>query len=109
MSTRRGTKLRCGGGSPEAVFTLHRMEADGTGLRTLSFHETHEWHPSVLPDGRILYTRWDYVDRNAAKFHGLWTCNLDGSNPAVLFGNYTVRPWAAYQAKAIPNSGGLQP
>ena len=104
MSTRRGTKLRCGGGSPETVFTLHRMEADGAGVRALSFHETHEWHPSVLHDGRILYTRWDYVDRNAAKFHGLWTCNVDGTNPAALFGNYTIRPWACYQARAIPGS-----
>jgi hypothetical protein len=104
MSTRRGSKLRCGGGSPETVFTLHRMEADGTQIRTLSFHETHEWHPTLMNDGRILYTRWDYVDRNAAKFHGLWTCNIDGSHPAVLFGNYTTRPWACYQAKAIPNS-----
>jgi hypothetical protein len=104
MSTRRGSKLRCGGGSPESVFTLHRMEADGAQPRTLSFHETHEWHPSVLHDGRIIYTRWDYVDRNAAKFHGLWTCNIDGSHPAVLFGNYTTHPWACYQAKAIPGS-----
>jgi hypothetical protein len=104
MSTRRGSKLRCGGGSPETVFTLHRMEAGGAGLRTLSFHETHEWHPSVLHDGRIVYTRWDYVDRNAAKFHGLWTCNIDGTHPAILFGNYTVHPWASYQAKPIPGS-----
>lgn len=104
MSTRRGSKLRCGGGSPEMAYTLHRMDADGGNLRTLSFHETHEWHPSVLNDGRIIYTRWDYVDRNAAKFHGLWTCNPDGSNPAVLFGNYTTRPWACFQAKPIPNS-----
>jgi hypothetical protein len=104
MSTRRGSKLRCGGGSPEAVFTLHRMDAEGAEPRTLSFHETHEWHPSLLNDGRIVYTRWDYVDRNAAKFHGLWTCNIDGSNPAVLFGNYTVNPWACYQARAVPNS-----
>ncbi len=73
-------------------------------MRTLSFHETHEWHPSVLNDGRIIYTRWDYVDRNAAKFHGLWTCNQDGSNPSILFGNYTTRPWACYQAKPIPGS-----
>ena len=51
-----------------------------------------------------MYTRWDYVDRNAAKFHGLWTCNPDGTNPAILFGNYTTRPWACYQAKAIPGS-----
>jgi hypothetical protein len=104
MSTRRGSKLRCGGGSPEIVGTLHRVDGEGAEPRTLSFHETHEWHPSLLHDGRILYTRWDYVDRNAAKFHSLWTCNLDGSNPAVLFGNYTVRPWACYQAKAVPDS-----
>ncbi|MBM4090683.1 MAG: hypothetical protein FJ276_14865 [Planctomycetes bacterium] len=103
-STRRGSKLRCGGGSPEVVHTLHRMDANGDNVRTLSFHETHEWHPSVLQDGRIVYTRWDYVDRNAAKFHGLWTCQPDGSNPSILFGNYTTRPWACYQAKAIPGS-----
>ncbi|MHB9065572.1 MAG: HzsA-related protein [Pirellulaceae bacterium] len=103
-STRRGSKLRCGGGSPELVYTLHRMEGDGRNVRTLSFHETHEWHPSLLNDGRIIYTRWDYVDRNAAKFHGLWTCNQDGSNPSSLFGNYTTRPWACYQAKPIPGS-----
>jgi hypothetical protein len=104
MSTRRGSKLRCGGGNPEVVYTLHRMDADGENLRTLSFHETHEWHPSLLSDGRIVYTRWDYVDRNAAKFHGLWTCNPDGTNPSILFGNYTTRPWTCYQAKAIPGS-----
>jgi len=104
QSTRRGCKLRCGGGSPEHAYTLHRMDADGGNLRTLSFHETHEWHPSVLNDGRLVYTRWDYVDRNAAKFHGLWTCNPDGTNPANFFGNYTTRPWACYQAKAIPGS-----
>lgn len=103
-STRRGGKLRCGGGSPELVFTLHRMDADGANVRTLSFHETNEWHPSVLADGRIIYTRWDYVDRNPAKFHGLWTCNPDGSSPSSLFGNYTTRPWACFQAKAIPGS-----
>lgn len=103
-STRRGSKLRCGGGSPELVYTLHRMDGVGQPIRTLSFHETHEWHPSLLNDGRVLYTRWDYVDRNAAKFHGLWTCNQDGSNPSSLFGNYTTRPWACYQAKAIPGS-----
>lgn len=104
MSTRRGSKLRCGGGSPELTNTLHRMDADGRNIRTLSFHETNEWHPSVLNDGRIVFTRWDYVDRNAACFQSLWTCNPDGSNAAVLFGNYTTRPNGCYQAKAVPGS-----
>ncbi|MCB1129016.1 MAG: hypothetical protein KDM81_21130, partial [Verrucomicrobiae bacterium] len=104
MSTRRGGKNRCGGGNPEAIHVLHRMDADGGNLQTLSFHETNEWHPFVLNDGRLVYTRWDYVDRDAACFHGLWTCNPDGSSPAVLFGNYTRLPWACYQVKPIPGS-----
>ena len=80
------------------------MEPDGSDIITLSYHETNEWHPSVLTDGRIVYSRWDYVDRSAAHFHGLWVSNPDGSNPAVLFGNYTQRISACYQPRAIHSS-----
>ncbi|MBE3068635.1 MAG: hypothetical protein IMZ66_00200, partial [Planctomycetes bacterium] len=105
MSTRRGGFTRCNNPwEPIQVYTLHRMDADGENIRTLSFHETNEWHPSVLHDGRIVYTRWDYVDRSAANFHGLWATNPDGTNPVALFGNYTSRINAFYQAHAIPGS-----
>jgi hypothetical protein len=105
MSTRRGGFGRCHNPwEPLPAYTLHRMQADGSQLRTLSVHETNEWHPSLLADGRILYTRWDYVDRSAAHFHGLWTSHPDGSHPAVLFGNYTQRINACYQGRPIPGS-----
>lgn len=105
MSTRRGGFGRCHNPwEPLPAYTLHRMNADGRGLRTLSWHETNEWHPAVLNDGRIIYSRWDYVDRSAANFHGLWTTHADGSNPAVLFGNYTLRINACFQPRAIPGS-----
>jgi len=105
MSTRRGGFGRCHNPwEPLPSYTLHRMNADGSGARTLSWHETNEWHPSVLNDGRIVYSRWDYVDRSAANFHGLWTANPDGSNPAILFGNYTMRINACFQPHAIPGS-----
>lgn len=105
MSTRRGGFGRCHNPwEPLPAYTLHRMNADGSGVRTLSWHETNEWHPSVMNDGRIVYSRWDYVDRSAANFHGLWTTNPDGSNPAILFGNYTMRINACFQPHAIPNS-----
>lgn len=105
MSTRRGGFGRCHNPwEPLPAYTLHRMNADGSGLRTLSWHETNEWHPSVLNDGRIVYSRWDYVDRSAANFHGLWTAHPDGSNPAILFGNYTMRINACFQPHAIPGS-----
>lgn len=105
MSTRRGGFGRCHNPwEPLPAYTLHRMHADGSGVRTLSWHETNEWHPQLLNDGRVVYSRWDYVDRSAANFHGLWTSNPDGTNTAVLFGNYTTRINACYQAHAIPGS-----
>jgi hypothetical protein len=105
MSTRRGGFGRCHNPwEPLPSYTLHRMDASGQNVQTLSWHETNEWHPSVLNDGRIVYTRWDYVDRSAANYHGLWTSNPDGSNPSILFGNYTQRINACFQARAIPGS-----
>ena len=105
MSTRRGGFGRCHNPwEPLPSYTLHRMDARGHAIQTLSFHETNEWHPSVLNDGRIVYSRWDYVDRSAANFHGLWVSNPDGSNPSVLFGNYTKRINACFQPRSIPGS-----
>jgi hypothetical protein len=105
MSTRRGGYTRCNNPwEPIPVYTLHRMDADGKDIRPLSFHETNEWHPSVMHDGRIIYTRWDYVDRSAANFHGLWLTNPDGTNPVSLFGNYTSRINACFQPHAVPGS-----
>ncbi|MDH4238122.1 MAG: hypothetical protein OEW48_01030 [Phycisphaerae bacterium] len=105
MSTRRGGFGRCHNPwEPLPSYTLHRMDTSGKSVRTLSYHETNEWHPSVLLDGRIVYSRWDYVDRSAANFHGLWVSNPDGSNPSILFGNYTQRINACFQPRAIPGS-----
>jgi hypothetical protein len=105
MSSRRGGFARCNNAwEPCASYTLHRMDADGHNVRRLSVHETSEWHPSVLNDGRLVYIRWDYVDRSAANFHGLWTSNPDGTAVGSLFGNYTMRINACYQPRPIPGS-----
>lgn len=105
MSSRRGGYCRCNNPfEPLPTYTLHSMNQDGSDIQTLSRHETNEWNPAVLNDGRIVYTRWDYVDRSAAHFHGLWASNPDGTAPVVLFGNYTMNISACYQPKSIPNS-----
>ena len=105
MSSRRGGFCRCDNPfEPIPTHTLHRLDATSGEIQTLSWHETNEWHPSVLGDGRIVYCRWDYVDRSAAHFHGLWVSNPDGSNPQILFGNYTKDISACFQPRAIPGS-----
>ncbi|MBQ9874149.1 MAG: hypothetical protein IJM30_06775 [Thermoguttaceae bacterium] len=104
MSTRRGGFARCNQSwEPIMVSTLHKLTPDGQ-VRRLSWHETNEWTPAVLDDGRVVYTRWDYVDRNAARFQGLWLTNPDGTGAVALFGSYTESPVACIQPRPIPNS-----
>ncbi|MCP4594406.1 MAG: hypothetical protein GY842_27055, partial [bacterium] len=98
--------VRCGGDNkrPCAVYTLHRMDANGRHIRPISAFETFEYTPSVANDGRILYTRWDYIDRFNGHFFSLWSANQDGANPQLVYGNYTVKPQAILEARSIPNS-----
>ena len=103
ISTRRGGFHRCGGGGCE-VYTLAAANADGSGVRTVSFHETQEWDPAVLNDGRVIYTRWDYVDRNAVHYQQLWTVRPDGSLPSIFYGNNTFSPVGVWEARSVPGS-----
>ncbi len=105
ISSRRGGFGRCHNvWEPLPTYTLHKLDMTTGAIVCLSFHETNEWHPSVTADGRIVYTRWDYVDRSAANFHGLWLTNPDGSGTTSLFGNYTTRINACYQPRPVPGS-----
>jgi len=103
LSTRRGGFHRCGAG-PCPVYTMAVANADGSDPRVISFHETHEWDPAVLNDGRIIYTRWDYVDRHAVHYQQLWTVRPDGTNPAAYYGNNTFNPVGVWEARPVPGS-----
>jgi len=83
--------------------TLHRCNPSGGSIRMLSSGAFTENTPAVLPDGRVLYTRWEYVNRDAVSFHHLWTMNPDGTNPMVYFGNQ--RPGGVFiDAQPIPGT-----
>ena len=69
------------------VAILHRCDADGRNVRPLSSNIEQENTPCVLPDGRVLYTRWEYVDRSQVDFHHLWTVNPDGTGQMIYYGN----------------------
>jgi hypothetical protein len=111
ISERRGGYLRCGGSAPpydSPTYTLHSMAADGSDLVCLSFHETQEWQPSVDHNGMMVYTRWDYVDRDTNVAHHIWNCYPDGRDPRSYHGNYPVkresRPWMEMDVRAVPGS-----
>ncbi|MFH1265179.1 MAG: hypothetical protein ABIK89_05585, partial [Planctomycetota bacterium] len=106
-STRRRGHARCFGGQFSRrwhVYTLHRMDGDGKNIRTLSFHDTNEWFPAVSHTGLILYSRWDYIDRDAVTHQNLWATRPDGTNPFAVWGNATPSPHCSFQTQPIPGS-----
>jgi hypothetical protein len=98
--------VRCGGGAsrPVAVYTLHVIDGDGANLAPISAFEMFEWTPSIDHEGRILYARWDYVDRHNMPFMKLWSTLPDGTNPQTVWGNFVRSPHCAFEPRAIPHS-----
>ena len=105
ISERRGGYLRCGRQCPN--FTVFDMNPDGTFMRCLSYHETNEWAPVVSHDGKIVWTRWDYIDRHSSAAHHPWVMTLNGSDPRQIHANYTIRfdrTNTEMDLRPIPNS-----
>jgi hypothetical protein len=118
LTDRRGGYGRCHG-RPLMTFCLYGMKDDGSDMIPLSYHETNEWNPSVDHDGRIVFTRWDYIDRDDCIAHHLWTCYPDGRDARSPHGNYplplshegsdrsdgrVLRPNGEWNIRAIPGS-----
>ncbi len=83
---------------------MFRMDGDGANIHQIGKSTLHEGHGTLTPDGRILYDRWEYVDRNFGDAQGLWTVNPDGTNHAVYWGNNTNSPGAVLDARIIPGT-----
>ena len=86
------------------VASIYRCDADGGNIRQLSSNIEQDNTPWVLPDGRILHQRWEYIDRSQVRFHHLWTMNPDGTNQMVYFGNMHGSV-VFIDAKPIPGTG----
>lgn len=104
-STRRGGVGRCVIVPQAQTYTLHSMEPDGLDIVCLSFHETNEWQPTLSHTGKIVYTRWDYVDRHWGTAHHFWQCFPDGRDPRNYHGNYP-QPWSAMPEEVPPEQYG---
>jgi hypothetical protein len=85
------------------VANLHRCDPDGSAIRMISLNIEHDNTPWLLPDGRLLYTRWEYIDRSQVHYHHLWTANPDGTAPMTWYGN--LEPGVVMiDSKPVPDS-----
>ncbi len=83
---------------------LYRMDADGANIHQIGKSTLFEGHSSLMPDGRVLYDRWEYVDRNFGDGQALWSVNPDGTNHAIYWGNNTASPGVVIDARIIAES-----
>ncbi len=104
VSTRSQNFGRCHGGRYTPALMLFKCDKDGGNIKQLSYGVENETTPSVLHDGRIIFTRWEYVDRHEMQFHKLWWKRPDGTMISNYYGNDTIYPYMISEAKAIPDS-----
>ena len=86
---------------------LYRMEGDGSKQKRLSANYLMDFTPSALDDGRIIYTRWEYVDRAACPIQSLWAINPDGTGLTGYYGNRVISPGTFMDAQPIPGTNAV--
>ena len=86
------------------VSNLYLMNADGSGVRQLCFDQDHDFHATVLPNGQVLYHRWDYTGINHIFLRQLMVMNPDGTGQRAIYGSNSWYPNALYFPRPLPGS-----
>jgi len=100
-STRSKRAVSC---HPSIVTTIHVMDTDGGNMRCLSGGQFTELDPRVLDDGRVIYMRWEYVDKGFGNVQSLWSMHPDGSYSDHVYKNNVVLPAGMVDPRSIPGS-----
>ncbi|MHC4250337.1 MAG: TolB family protein, partial [Planctomycetota bacterium] len=86
------------------ISNLYTCDKDGKYLRRLGFDQVHTVYPSVLEDGNVIYTRWDYNDRSQMPPQPLFIMNPDGTGQTEYYGNNSYFPTTINHARGIPGT-----
>jgi hypothetical protein len=86
------------------VSNFYICNPDGRYLRRLTFDQVHDNFPTVLEDGRVIYTRWDYNDRGQIYPQGLFQMRPDGTGQTEFYGNNSWFPTTILHARGIPGT-----
>jgi hypothetical protein len=100
-STREPKYIHC---QRHLMASLFLMEGDGANIRQVGFNTLFEGRNSLTPDGKILYSRWEYVDKHFSSAYGLWTVNADGTSQTLYYGGLAWQPGAIIDGRIIPGT-----
>ncbi|TWT84619.1 hypothetical protein CA13_60990 [Planctomycetes bacterium CA13] len=97
----------CNSDDQLATTVLYRVERDGSKLTKLTNSAVSEFTPSVAEDGRVIYTRWEYIDKGQLGVKCLWSMNPDGTASREVYGNNIRFPPTLIQGRQIPGYSNL--
>ena len=67
----------------QSIFLLHVMNGDGTDAHQISFNTNHDFGPSVLSNGQVIFSRWETPNGGQISlYHG----NPDGTGVELFYG-----------------------
>jgi hypothetical protein len=67
----------------QAIFLLHVMNADGTNIHQISFNTNHDFAPTVLANGQIVFSRYESINGDQIS---LYRANPDGTGLELYYG-----------------------
>ncbi|MEN8148798.1 MAG: SUMF1/EgtB/PvdO family nonheme iron enzyme [Planctomycetota bacterium] len=100
-STRIFQGIPCVAGADQ-VANLHLLDRKTRKIRQLCFGQDHDWCPTVMNDGRVLYTRWEYSDTPHYFSRLLFSMNPDGTGQMEYYGSNSYWPNSIFYARPIP-------
>ena len=106
-STRAEHGILCDARDILTSSVLYRMDGDGKHMEKMSENSVSETSPTIMNDGRILYTRWEYVDNGSVSNKGLWAMHPDGSATAEIGGMSIAFPSVFNVGRAVPDYNNL--
>jgi hypothetical protein len=102
ISTRCQYGILCDAPDDFTTTVIYRVDADGKNMVRLSNSSVSEASPVLMPDGRLLYTRWEYVDKGAVSVKCLWAMLPDGSGSSEIYANDISLPPTFLYGRPIP-------
>ncbi|MBN1575354.1 MAG: hypothetical protein JW913_02300, partial [Chitinispirillaceae bacterium] len=100
-STRCFGVIDCGWQPTTNMFV---MNGEGKYMRQVGYDQVHTFYPVLRPEGTVMYSRWEYNDRDIANIAGLFYMNPDGCHQTELFGNQTTWPMNFQHGRPVPGS-----
>jgi hypothetical protein len=107
ISTRCRYGILCDGPDDLSTTVLYRINRDGSDLQKLTNSSVSEANPTLTEDGRILYTRWEYIDKGASCVKCIWAMRPDGTASAEVYGNDLHLPPSIIHSRQVPGESQL--